>query len=130
MSWPGKNRIARGLSVSVSPPTATAFLPTLRASIAAIDSMFRVCSYALAMQNIRVDDHALTLHLEVALATAAPSLLDGLGDSDRWRRQLAIGEIARQLVERLKCFDISSVDAGMRAEPQPSLFPQDLGPIG
>jgi hypothetical protein len=78
----------------------------------------------------RVDDDTLALHLEVALATAAPSLLDGLADADRRRRHWAIGEIARQLVERLRCFDIGSDDAGTRIDAQPGLFPQDLGPIG
>jgi len=78
----------------------------------------------------RVDDTALALHLEVALATVAPSLLDGLADGDRRRRHSAIGEIARQLVERLRCFDIGSDVSGMRAGAQSCLFPQDLGPIG
>ena len=52
----------------------------------------------------RVDDEALALHLEVALSTAAPSLLDDLADTDWRRRQTAAGEIARQLVDRLRCF--------------------------
>jgi len=78
----------------------------------------------------RVDDAALALHLEVALATAAPSLLDGLADADRRRRHSAIGEIARQLVERLRCFDLRSEDSGMQTGAQSCLFPQDLGPIG
>lgn len=77
----------------------------------------------------RVDDDTLSLHLEVALSTAAPSLLDGLAGGDRRRRHAAIGEVVRQLVERLRCFDISG-DAMGRLVDQPSLFPEDLGPIG
>ena len=77
----------------------------------------------------RVDDDTLSLHLEVALSTAAPSALDGLGDPDRRRRQAAVGEIVRQLVERLRCFDIRSVEATRRSEAQACLF-HDLGPIG
>lgn len=77
----------------------------------------------------RVDIDALALHLEVALATAAPSLLDGLADADRRRRQSAIGEIARQLVERLRCFDILGEDASRHVRGHPSLFPADLGPM-
>lgn len=78
----------------------------------------------------RVDDDTLALHLEVALSTAPPSLLDGLTDVDSRRRCAAVGEIVRQLVDRLRCFDIRSEEAGMRSAPQQSLFPQDFGPIG
>lgn len=124
---PGKNRIGCGASVSVSPPTAAAFLPTSRRSPAAIDSMFYFCSYRLMF---RVDDETLAVHLEVALATAPPSLLDRLGDSDGHRRNVAVGKIARQLVDRLRCFDILSEDAAFSHNEHPTLFPQDLGPIG
>lgn len=82
------------------------------------------------MTMTRVDDDTLTLHLEVALAGAAPSLLDGLSDSDHRRRHAAVGEIARQLVERLRCFDILSEDAVFSRNPHPTLFPGDIGPIG
>lgn len=82
------------------------------------------------MTKFRVDDDTLALHLEVALSTAPPSLLDGLADSDSRRRYAAVGEIVRQLVERLRCFDIRSEEVGMRSAPQQSLFPQDFGPIG
>jgi len=77
----------------------------------------------------RVDDDTLSLHLEVALCTAAPSILDGLGDPDRRRREAAVGEIVRQLVERLRCFDIRSAGATTRSAAQACLF-HDLGPIG
>ena len=77
----------------------------------------------------RVDDEALALHLEVALSTSAPSLLDGLADTDWRRRQAAAGEMARQLAERLRCFDIRSEEAPRPIE-QACLFPNDLGPIG
>lgn len=65
----------------------------------------------------RVDDDMLALHLEAALSTAPPSLLGGLVASDRRQRNAAIGEIARQLVQRLSCYDIRSEDVS-------------LGPIG
>lgn len=87
--------------------------------------MFHVCSNILMA---RVDDDTLSLHLEVALATAPPSLLDGLSDPDRRRRHTAVGEIARQLVERLRCFDIQAEQARMSRHP--SLFPPDMGPMG
>lgn len=44
-----------------------------------------------------------SVHIEVALATAPPALLDGLADEDGGRRHTAIWEIARGLVERLSC---------------------------
>ncbi|QDC37220.1 hypothetical protein [Sphingobium fuliginis] len=78
----------------------------------------------------RVDDDILALHLEVALSTAPPSLLSGLVDPDRRQRHEAIGEIMRQLVERLRCFDILGESAIMRSACQPSLFPRDIGPLG
>ena len=78
----------------------------------------------------RVDDDTLSLHLEVALSTAAPSLLDGLTASDRYRRHAAVGEIVRQLMDRLRCFDIRADDARGRYEEQALLFPHDLGPMG
>lgn len=82
------------------------------------------------MTMSRVDDDTLSLHLEVALAGAAPSLLDGLSDPDHRRRHVAVGEIVRQLVERLRCFDITSEDAVFARNPHPTLFPGDIGPIG
>jgi len=78
----------------------------------------------------RVDDEALALHLEVALSTAAPSLLDGLADTDWRRRQAAAGEMARQLVDRLRCFDIQTEESETRIFRHPSLFPADMGPMG
>jgi hypothetical protein len=77
----------------------------------------------------RIDEEALSLHLQVALSGAAPALLDGLIDPDRRRRHLAIADIARHLAERLRCFDVRSEELGM-SQGQPSLFPEDLGPIG
>lgn len=88
--------------------------------------MFLICSNMIMS---RLDDDMLALHPEVALSTATPALLDGLANGDRRRRHLAIGEIARQLVDRLHCFDISGGEKG-RPAGQPSLFPEDLGPIG
>ena len=72
----------------------------------------------------RVDDDTLALHLEVALATTAPALLEGLGDPDRRRRHAATGEIARQLAERLHCFDIRDEMIVDRRFDQLSLFPE------
>lgn len=77
----------------------------------------------------RLDESALSLHLEVALAGATPLLLDELADLNRVRRMVAIGDIARHLAERLRCFDISYPETGERLEPHPTLFPDDLGPI-
>lgn len=77
----------------------------------------------------RVDADTLSLHLEVALSTASPSLLDCLTNSDPHRRHAAVGEIVRQLVERLRCFDIRGEETFRRYEAKPCLF-HDLGPIG
>jgi hypothetical protein len=79
---------------------------------------------------MRIDEDALSLHLEVALAGAAPRLLDGLTHPDRYRRSTAAADVARHLAERLRCFDIHCAEAPMRTTSQPSLFPNDLGPIG
>lgn len=78
----------------------------------------------------RVDDETLSLHLEVALATAPPSLLDDLADTDWRRRHAAAGEIARQLVDRLRCFEIQTDQGDARSMGQQSLFPADMGPMG
>lgn len=78
----------------------------------------------------RVDDDTLSLHLEVALSTAPPSLLDGLADRDWRRRHVTVGEIARQLADRLRCFDIRTEQGEARMHRQPSLFPSDMRPIG
>jgi len=77
----------------------------------------------------RIDDDILCIHLEVALTGAPPSLLDGLTDPDRRRRHVSVGEIARHLVERLRCFDIRTEQGVTRMLEQPSLFPNDIGPI-
>lgn len=73
----------------------------------------------------RLDESALSLHLEVALTTAAPELLGSLADPDR--RGLA-ADIAQHLTERLRCFDILYAETGA-PQREPSLFPDDLGPI-
>lgn len=78
----------------------------------------------------RLGEDSLSLHLEVALSGAAPELLKGLADTDRHRRSSAVVDIARHLAERLRCFDIRFDKPSLRLSAQPSLFPQDLGPIG
>lgn len=78
----------------------------------------------------RLDESALSLHLEVALASASPSLLGELTGTDRVRRIVAVGDVARHLTERLRCFDISYPETGERLEAQPVLFAGDLGPLG
>lgn len=88
----------------------------------AIDYMFSICSYSTCPESPM---NTLALHIEVALAIAPPSLLDADGP----RRHAAIGEIAQQLVERLRCFDIRSNEMPTRGEAQPCLF-HDMGPIG
>ena len=78
----------------------------------------------------RLDESALSLHLEVALAGASPNLLGELVGADRVRRMVAIGVVARHLAKRLRCFDISYPETDERLEPQPTLFADDLGPLG
>ncbi|WP_375397305.1 hypothetical protein [uncultured Sphingomonas sp.] len=78
----------------------------------------------------RIDDDALTLHFEVALAAAEPSLMGELQQGDRFRRSAAVSALAYHLADRMRCFDIAFDEGqGGRAE-QPSLFPDDLQPIG
>lgn len=77
----------------------------------------------------RLDENTLSLHLEVALAVAAPGLLDDLAHSDSHRRREAVADVARHLAERLRCFDIRDVESGARLAAHPSLFPDDLGPM-
>ncbi len=79
---------------------------------------------------IRVDEDALALHLEVALFGAAPSLLGNLAADDCRQRHAATAAIARQLAERLRCFEWRWEEAGTYARSQPALFSDDLGPIG
>ena len=111
----------------------TAVLPQLAAihrsphPLWAADVRFHICSHAVM---IRVADDILSTHLEVALATASPSLLDGLVDRDQRHRHAAVGEIARHLVERLRCFDIWCEDAVDAVRSHPTLFSAEVGPIG
>jgi hypothetical protein len=79
---------------------------------------------------MRIDEDTLSLHLEVALTGAASALLDGLAHPDRYRRSTAAADVARHLAERMRCFDIRCAEAPMRTASHPSLFPDDLGPIG
>jgi hypothetical protein len=78
----------------------------------------------------RLDEELLSLHLEVALAGAAPELLGDLVDADRHRRRIAVADVARHLAGRLRCFDIRCEESGSPVQAHPSLFPNDLGPIG
>ena len=86
--------------------------------------------FVLMLGMTRVDDDMLALHLEVALSTAPPSLLGGLTASDRRQRHAAIGEITKELVERLRCFDIRAESPRALHGEQTLLFPHDLGPMG
>ncbi|RHW16860.1 hypothetical protein D1610_14210 [Sphingomonas gilva] len=79
---------------------------------------------------MRIDEEALSLHLEVALAGTAPELLSDLTEADCWRRRIAVADVARHLAERLRCFDIRCEEMGSPHQGHPSLFPHDLGPIG
>lgn len=117
--------MGKGVRTSES-PTAT-FVPTPVPRRSAIDSKFHICSHTVM---IRVDDEILSLHLEVALAVAAPSLLDGLTNSDRRKRQAVTCEIARYLAERIRGLDIEGKRDRPPATWQRGLFPEDLGPIG
>jgi hypothetical protein len=91
-----------------------------------VDSEFCRSSHS---RMSRPDDDSLALHLVVGLVGAAPTLLGNLAARDRRQRPVAVGEMARHLVERLRCFDIRCDDAaGPRRHP--SLFPEGLGPIG
>jgi len=78
----------------------------------------------------RVDDDTLSLHLEVALSTTPPSLLSGLTHSDSRRRHAAANQVARELADRLRCFEIRSDERVRAPASQAYLFPDDLGPIG
>lgn len=91
-----------------------------------VDLKFFFCSHC---RMTRLNEHSLALHLEVALAGASPALLDGLTAADRRQRNAAAADMARHLAERLRCFDIRDEDASIHHR-HPSLFPEDLSPIG
>lgn len=78
----------------------------------------------------RVSEDILSTHMEMAIATASPSLFERLASDDRLQRHAAVGEIACHLVERLRCFEFLSEEASARTEAQRCLFPGDLRPIG
>jgi len=42
----------------------------------------------------------------------------------------AVGEIMRQLVDRLRCFDIRTDQGETRLSRQAMLFPPDMEPLG
>lgn len=92
-----------------------------------IDSSFLLCSH---IWMTRIDEDSLALHLEVALSGAAPELLKGLADSDRYRRSGAALDVARHLAERLRCFEFLCEEGSVRPKAHPTLFPEDVGPIG
>lgn len=77
----------------------------------------------------RIDEDSLALHLEVALTGTAPELLGNLADADRRQRSIAVADIARHLAERLRCFEFLYNEPVVSIESQPSLFPDDLGPL-
>jgi len=79
---------------------------------------------------LRVDDDTLSLHLEVGLATAPPALLHDLAEGDGRRRQAAVNVLVRQLVERLRCFDIRTEQGEAQLSRHPTLFPPDMAPLG
>lgn len=74
----------------------------------------------------RIDEDALSLHLEVALAGAAPELLGNLADADRCRRRAAVADVARHLTERLRCFEIQYLKDDPGEQTQPSLFSERI----
>lgn len=78
---------------------------------------------------MRLDEDALSLHLEVALAGTSRGLLDDLGNIDRHRHNQAVTALARQLADRLRCFDFQFTDEERPSAAQPALF-LDMGPIG
>jgi len=57
-------------------------------------------------------------------------LLNDLADADCRRRQAAVGEMARQLAHRLRCFDIQGKPGEARISAQPMLYPPDMEPLG
>ena len=69
----------------------------------------------------RLDDDALALHLEVAIAVASPSLLSDLAARDRHRRSAAVSTLAQHLARRLRCFDIA-MEESPSFPGHPSLF--------
>jgi hypothetical protein len=76
----------------------------------------------------RIADHDLAHHFEIALSVAGASLLADLQHAERHRRSAAVSALASHLATRMRRFEISLED-GAYAVPQPSLFPDDLGPL-
>ena len=77
-----------------------------------------------------LDQDSLSLHLEVALSGATPVLLSELQHADQRCRARAVEQLARHLAERLRCCEFRWEEDLAHVRAQPSLFPDDLGPIG
>jgi hypothetical protein len=85
--------------------------------------MFLVCSYC---RMTRIDDDTLSLHLEVALSGTDPALLDGLANPDRLRRAASVASLARQMAQRLRCFEILTEESQAEVNEHPSLFSDEM----
>jgi hypothetical protein len=76
----------------------------------------------------RIADHDLAHHFEIALSVAGTALLADLQHAERHRRSAAVCALADHLAARMRCFEITLED-GAYGLAQPSLFPDDLGPL-
>lgn len=73
----------------------------------------------------RIDPQSLAIHLEVALACAAPELLDKLKAADNLQRRRATSRLAQHLADRLQHFEIISNDIG-NAQDNPQLCFEEI----
>lgn len=70
----------------------------------------------------RLDSQDLTPHLEAALMMAPKDTLKALADTDRYRRNMALGRLAEHIVSRLKGFEIIRCDVLADEVRQACLF--------
>ena len=75
----------------------------------------------------RIETSALALHLEAALSSFPDAVEMAVG-GDRHTRAAGISRLAGHVAERLSCFDWS-FERRVRRQDQPSLFPDDMGPL-
>jgi len=70
----------------------------------------------------RVAEQTLSLHVELALACAAPAVLSDISHVDGHRRRMAVTRLAEHISARMSCFEIQ-LDEQLDAGPLP-LFPE------
>lgn len=76
----------------------------------------------------RITPDSLTVHIELALASAPVETLAALCAVDRRHRSTATASLANHVAARLGCFDVR-FESDTMPVPQAGLFPDDLSPM-